>query len=147
MVGAEPWAVAVLLGSLPVLLGLGLSLWAIRRFDGRKRIYFATRGSLYVVLGVGLIAGHWGHALRVVAICASSPGWQPSGWRESYPRHPLGWRTGWRIGGIHRVWATQQARTRDGWEPDPWVWDDQSVIVRVKDKGFVVLSSCSHSRG
>jgi len=40
---------------------------------------------------------------------------------------------------------SQQARTTDGWEPDPWVWDDQSVIVHVRDKGLVVLSSCSHS--
>lgn len=39
----------------------------------------------------------------------------------------------------------QQFHTPDGWEPDPWVWDDQSVVVRVKDKGLVVLSSCSHS--
>ncbi len=34
---------------------------------------------------------------------------------------------------------SQQARTADGWEPDPWVWDDQSVIVRLRDKGW----SCS----
>jgi 7,8-dihydropterin-6-yl-methyl-4-(beta-D-ribofuranosyl)aminobenzene 5'-phosphate synthase len=32
-----------------------------------------------------------------------------------------------------------------GWEPDPWVWDDQSVIVDVRGLGLVVLSSCSHS--
>ena len=39
-----------------------------------------------------------------------------------------------------------QAQTPDGgWEPDPWIWDDQSVSVHVKDKGLVVLSSCSHS--
>ena len=35
-------------------------------------------------------------------------------------------------------------RGRD-WEPDYMVWDDQGVIVEVKDKGLVVLSSCSHS--
>lgn len=40
---------------------------------------------------------------------------------------------------------SQQASTGDGWEPDPWVWDDQSVIVKVRGKGLVVLSSCSHS--
>lgn len=38
-----------------------------------------------------------------------------------------------------------QARTDDGWEPDVWIWDDQAVVVDVKDKGLVVLSSCSHS--
>ena len=35
-------------------------------------------------------------------------------------------------------------RGRD-WEPDYMVWDDQGVIVEVKDKGLVVMSSCSHS--
>ena len=40
---------------------------------------------------------------------------------------------------------SQQARTGGGWEPDPWVWDDQSVIVHLAGKGLVVLSGCSHS--
>jgi 7,8-dihydropterin-6-yl-methyl-4-(beta-D-ribofuranosyl)aminobenzene 5'-phosphate synthase len=40
----------------------------------------------------------------------------------------------------------QMARTADsGWEPDIWIWDDQAVVVQVKDKGLVVLSSCSHA--
>lgn len=39
----------------------------------------------------------------------------------------------------------QHARTRDGWEPDTWIWDDQAVVCHVKDKGLVVLSSCSHA--
>ena len=30
-------------------------------------------------------------------------------------------------------------------ETDPWISDDQSVIVHVRGKGLVVLSSCSHS--
>jgi 7,8-dihydropterin-6-yl-methyl-4-(beta-D-ribofuranosyl)aminobenzene 5'-phosphate synthase len=43
-------------------------------------------------------------------------------------------------------WQFQQARTDDGgWEPDPWVWDDQSVIVHLRGRGLVVLSACSHS--
>ncbi len=39
----------------------------------------------------------------------------------------------------------QYRRTEHGWEPDYMVWDDQGVIVRVGDKGLVVMSSCSHS--
>ena len=39
----------------------------------------------------------------------------------------------------------QYKRTTRGWEPDYMVWDDQGLIVRVKDKGIVVMSSCSHS--
>jgi len=39
----------------------------------------------------------------------------------------------------------QLARSEAGWEPDPWVWDDQNVIVKLKGKGLVVVSSCSHA--
>jgi 7,8-dihydropterin-6-yl-methyl-4-(beta-D-ribofuranosyl)aminobenzene 5'-phosphate synthase len=37
------------------------------------------------------------------------------------------------------------ARINGGWEPDPWIWDDQAVVVKLKGKGLVVLSGCSHS--
>ena len=36
-------------------------------------------------------------------------------------------------------------RSAEGWEPDPMIWDDQSVIVNVKDKGLVIVSGCSHA--
>lgn len=39
----------------------------------------------------------------------------------------------------------QHTWTTDGWEPDPWVWDDQAIAIHVRGKGLVVLSSCSHS--
>ena len=39
----------------------------------------------------------------------------------------------------------QYAKTSDGWEKDTWVWDDQGVVCYVRDKGLVVLSSCSHA--
>lgn len=39
----------------------------------------------------------------------------------------------------------QYADTGNGWEPDTWTWDDQALVVNVRDKGLVVLSSCSHS--
>ena len=38
-----------------------------------------------------------------------------------------------------------QVQTHDGWEPDPWIWDDQAVVVNVAHRGLVVLSSCSHA--
>lgn len=39
-----------------------------------------------------------------------------------------------------------QARTESGgWEPDTWIWDDQGVVCHVREKGLVVLSSCSHA--
>jgi 7,8-dihydropterin-6-yl-methyl-4-(beta-D-ribofuranosyl)aminobenzene 5'-phosphate synthase len=47
---------------------------------------------------------------------------------------------------FERGFPVQEARVGSGvWEPDPWVWDDQSVIVDVRGHGLVVLSSCSHS--
>ena len=39
----------------------------------------------------------------------------------------------------------QQTQANGGWEPDPWIWDDQAIVVNVQGKGLVVLSSCSHS--
>lgn len=38
----------------------------------------------------------------------------------------------------------QYARGACGWEPDFMVWDEQAVIVHVRDKGLVVLAGCSH---
>jgi 7,8-dihydropterin-6-yl-methyl-4-(beta-D-ribofuranosyl)aminobenzene 5'-phosphate synthase len=31
------------------------------------------------------------------------------------------------------------------WQPDPWIHDDQAVIINVKDKGLVVLTGCGHA--
>jgi 7,8-dihydropterin-6-yl-methyl-4-(beta-D-ribofuranosyl)aminobenzene 5'-phosphate synthase len=38
-----------------------------------------------------------------------------------------------------------QARGGDGWQPDPMIWDDQALIVDVRDRGLVILSGCSHA--
>jgi 7,8-dihydropterin-6-yl-methyl-4-(beta-D-ribofuranosyl)aminobenzene 5'-phosphate synthase len=37
------------------------------------------------------------------------------------------------------------AHSKAGWQPDPMIWDDQNVIVNVKDKGLVIVSGCSHA--
>lgn len=39
----------------------------------------------------------------------------------------------------------QQAQIDGRWLPDPWIWDDQGLIVNVRGKGLVVVSSCSHA--
>eukprot|EP01124_Arcella_intermedia_P010825 TRINITY_DN17352_c0_g1_i1.p1 TRINITY_DN17352_c0_g1~~TRINITY_DN17352_c0_g1_i1.p1 ORF type:complete len:320 (-),score=37.15 TRINITY_DN17352_c0_g1_i1:38-997(-) len=39
----------------------------------------------------------------------------------------------------------QLAMVNGQWEPDPWIWDDQGLVVNVKNKGLVILSSCSHA--
>jgi 7,8-dihydropterin-6-yl-methyl-4-(beta-D-ribofuranosyl)aminobenzene 5'-phosphate synthase len=36
-------------------------------------------------------------------------------------------------------------RPDGGWEPDPMIWDDQNVVVNVRDRGLVVVSGCSHA--
>jgi len=39
----------------------------------------------------------------------------------------------------------QQKRDGDGWLPDPWIWDDQNLVVDVRGRGLVVMSGCSHA--
>ena len=38
-----------------------------------------------------------------------------------------------------------EARDGDGWQPDPMIWDDQALIVNVRDRGLVIISGCSHA--
>jgi 7,8-dihydropterin-6-yl-methyl-4-(beta-D-ribofuranosyl)aminobenzene 5'-phosphate synthase len=54
-------------------------------------------------------------------------------------------------GQVQRVTEFEQGfpihyvRSGRGWEPDPMIWDDQNVIVNVKDRGLVIVSGCSHA--
>jgi 7,8-dihydropterin-6-yl-methyl-4-(beta-D-ribofuranosyl)aminobenzene 5'-phosphate synthase len=51
-----------------------------------------------------------------------------------------------RVTDFEKGFPIQHARTADGgWEPDTWTWDDQAVVVSVRGKGLVVISSCSHA--
>ncbi|MBE3558437.1 MAG: MBL fold metallo-hydrolase [Ktedonobacteraceae bacterium] len=50
-----------------------------------------------------------------------------------------------RVTDFEKGFPPQQVQTEHGWEPDVWVWDDQAVVCHVKDKGLIVLSSCSHA--
>jgi 7,8-dihydropterin-6-yl-methyl-4-(beta-D-ribofuranosyl)aminobenzene 5'-phosphate synthase len=50
-----------------------------------------------------------------------------------------------RVTGFEKGFPLQQVHTDHGWEPDTWIWDDQAVVCHVKDKGLIVLSSCSHA--
>jgi 7,8-dihydropterin-6-yl-methyl-4-(beta-D-ribofuranosyl)aminobenzene 5'-phosphate synthase len=38
-----------------------------------------------------------------------------------------------------------EAREGDGWRPDPMIWDDQALILNVRDRGLVIVSGCSHA--
>ncbi len=50
-----------------------------------------------------------------------------------------------RLTDFEKGFPLQFTRSHTGWEPDTWIWDDQAVVVNVRDKGLVVLSSCSHA--
>jgi 7,8-dihydropterin-6-yl-methyl-4-(beta-D-ribofuranosyl)aminobenzene 5'-phosphate synthase len=39
----------------------------------------------------------------------------------------------------------QQALIDGKWQPDPWIHDDQAIVMNVKDKGLVVLTGCGHA--
>ena len=39
----------------------------------------------------------------------------------------------------------QHAEIDGNWEPDPWVYDDQSLAINLKDKGLVVITGCGHA--
>jgi 7,8-dihydropterin-6-yl-methyl-4-(beta-D-ribofuranosyl)aminobenzene 5'-phosphate synthase len=39
----------------------------------------------------------------------------------------------------------QYAEVSGQWEKDPWIHDDQAVVIHVKDKGLVVLTGCGHA--
>jgi 7,8-dihydropterin-6-yl-methyl-4-(beta-D-ribofuranosyl)aminobenzene 5'-phosphate synthase len=50
-----------------------------------------------------------------------------------------------RVTDFEKGFPLNYARTNGSWEPDPWIWDDQAVVVNLKGKGLVVLSGCSHA--
>lgn len=39
----------------------------------------------------------------------------------------------------------QQAEIDGSWQPDPWVYDDQAIVINVRNKGLVVMTGCGHA--
>ena len=39
----------------------------------------------------------------------------------------------------------QQAEMNGTWQPDPWVYDDQAIVINVRNKGLVVATGCGHA--
>lgn len=50
-----------------------------------------------------------------------------------------------RVTSFEQGFPLQQMRTEEGWQPDIWIWDDQAIVCHLKDKGLLILSSCSHA--
>ena len=54
-------------------------------------------------------------------------------------------------GQIHRSTPFEQgfpihyARIADQWQQDPYIHDDQAVVLHVKNKGLVILTGCGHA--
>lgn len=42
-------------------------------------------------------------------------------------------------------YLAHRAFVRGSWKPDPWIWDDRALVIRVKGKGLVVFSGCAHA--
>jgi len=38
-----------------------------------------------------------------------------------------------------------EARSAGGWQPDPLILDDQALVVRLRERGLVVVSGCGHA--
>lgn len=39
----------------------------------------------------------------------------------------------------------QQAEIDGSWQPDPWIYDDQAIVVHVRGRGLVVITGCGHA--
>ena len=39
----------------------------------------------------------------------------------------------------------QEAEIDGSWQPDPWVYDDQAMVINVLNKGLVVITGCGHA--
>jgi 7,8-dihydropterin-6-yl-methyl-4-(beta-D-ribofuranosyl)aminobenzene 5'-phosphate synthase len=50
-----------------------------------------------------------------------------------------------RVTGFETGFPIHEAREADGWRPDPMIWDDQALVLNVRDRGLVIVSGCSHA--
>ena len=50
-----------------------------------------------------------------------------------------------RVTDFEKGFPLQYELTDHGYEPDPWIWEDQAVIVHLRGKGLVILSGCGHA--
>ena len=69
---------------------------------------------------------------------------------ESGPSYVLG-KSVLVTGQVHRTtdfetgFPLHYALRNDEWQKDPYIHDDQAIVVNVKDKGLVVLTGCGHA--
>src|ERR1700759_4570474 len=52
-----------------------------------------------------------------------------------------------RVTEFERGFPIHEAREGDGWRPDPMIWDDQALVLNVRNRGLVIISGGSHAGG
>ena len=46
---------------------------------------------------------------------------------------------------FEKGYKIQEAEVDGSWQPDPWVYDDQALVIHVRTKGLVVITGCGHA--
>lgn len=46
---------------------------------------------------------------------------------------------------FEKGYLKHRAFIKGSWIPDPWIWDDQALVIKLKGKGLVVIAGCSHA--
>ena len=52
-----------------------------------------------------------------------------------------------RVTDFEKGFPLNYARSNGGWEPDPWIWDDQAVVVNLKRKAKGIEAPWATARG
>jgi 7,8-dihydropterin-6-yl-methyl-4-(beta-D-ribofuranosyl)aminobenzene 5'-phosphate synthase len=50
-----------------------------------------------------------------------------------------------RLTSFEKGFPPNRAEIDGVWQPDPWIHDDQAMVINVKNKGLVVLTGCGHA--
>lgn len=46
---------------------------------------------------------------------------------------------------FEKGYSKHRVLVKGSWQPDPWIWDDQALVINVKNKGIIVIAGCAHA--
>jgi len=46
---------------------------------------------------------------------------------------------------FEKGYPPHKALVNGQWQPDPWIWDDRAIVIKLERKGLVILSECAHA--
>jgi 7,8-dihydropterin-6-yl-methyl-4-(beta-D-ribofuranosyl)aminobenzene 5'-phosphate synthase len=46
---------------------------------------------------------------------------------------------------FEKGYPPHKALVNGQWQPDPWIWDDRAIVIKLKRKGLVIVSGCAHA--